>query len=714
MSPIGQPRSTGTEAISQFDEFLADCDDRLLAGLESFSDEGLDDLALPPNGPGLVGEQGEPSTHPLSPQDEAVVADAIDGLILLREVLGNVPSSTHQSGERQDTIGPKPEPPVAAPNVFRGFEYLRTLGAGSGGWVFLARDLSLPRRVAIKTPRSDRQLSGAGPSGWMHRPGTREAEAIARLDHPGIVPIHLFDHDADPPRIVMGYCDGGSLSQWLRSHPGPHSPELSAQLLNNLCDAVEHAHSRDVIHRDLKPGNILLASMSGTRDADARDTPPEALLQRWRLKVADFGLAQHAHDTTTRDIVGTLPYMAPEQLDPDLGRADARSDIWSLGVILFELLTGTRPHPGDTVADVLAHIRQVGVVSPQATNRQRRARPVPGPLSVIVERCLSPEPSRRYATVGELQSDLQCFLDHRPTSLASVIERVGYQLRQPRVLIAGLSLIGAGLLWSSLRTPSSSTLPQSFLSAGPGDTGAAPPETKSADPIPSDLLDIEKEILEQFGHSVIHRTFPNYDPSHLGRVQLLDGVLIPDLPEGTSTGVIQLNSLGYCLAELNPDPGPDFEFSVAIHQDNWKGACGLYLGYHMAINLQGQQVPRAQLYRLRIEGRGSLLTPLLQRLPAAFESLTDDVLVEKGYVPVDEIWIPQLSSSGSPQRLKVVVRKGRVTEVWWNDEQYPDLATPEIDEWFENNHFPVAGAIGVFSQGSTTFYQPRFRKLPSE
>ena len=710
MSPIGQPRSTGTEAISQYDEFLADCDDRLLAGLESDDEAALADLPLSPTVPPGQRESGEPSTHPLSPDQQSAFAEAIDGLILLREVLGNAPSSTADSRAGRETIGPKPELPATAPNVFRGFEYLRTLGAGSGGWVFLARDLSLPRRVAIKTPRSDRQLSAAVPGAWI-RPGTREAEAVARLDHPGIVPIHLFDHEADPPRIVMGYCDGGSLAQWLKSHPGPHCPRLSAQLVLDLCDAVGHAHSRDVIHRDLKPGNILLASRQGTRDADAGNTPPEALLQRWRLKVADFGLAQHAHDITTRDIVGTLPYMAPEQLDPDLGRADARSDIWSLGVILFELLTGTRPYPGDTIRDVLANIRKVGAASPRAFNRERRASSVPSRLSAIVTRCLAPETAARYQSIGELQDDLRRFLENLPTSQSSWLERVGHQLVQPRSLLTGIGLIGAGLLWWSLRSPAPAFQP---LVGAHGSGQSANAAGDSTDPVQETALpqlDVEREILEQFGQPVIHRTFPNFEPSHLGRVQLADNVSLPDLPVGTEVGVIQLNSLGYCLAEFSPDPGEDFEFSVAIHQDNWEGACGLYLGYHMADNVYGQRVPRAQVFRLRIEGRGSLLTPLLQRLPADFQYDTDDLLIEKGLVPIDEVWIPKLETTGSPQRLKVVVKQGRVTEVWWNDEQYTDLATPEIDEWFETNKFPVAGALGVFSQGNTTFYQPRFRKL---
>ena len=715
MNPTGHPRSTGLEAVAPFDEFLADCDDRLQAGLVEA--EGLGESLDSPAS--LQSGRGDLSASVLDTQLQNELSAAVDGLVLLREVLGKDSAAASETSIDGQTQSKKSGPPCDSPNVFRGFEYLRTLGAGSGGWVFLARDLSLPRRVAIKSPRktknSDHSVSRA-------LPGAHEAAAIAQLDHPGIVPIHLFDSAAEPPRIVMGYCDGGSLGQWLKAHPGPHDPELAVRVLLDLCDAVGHAHGRNIVHRDLKPGNILLSSLSGTLDVDSTETPPAALLQRWRLKVADFGLAQHLDELPNQDIVGTLPYMSPEQLDPRLGRADVTSDIWSLGAILFELLTGTRPHAGDTIAEVQADIAHHPAPSPQARNRERGQPPIPERLDQITRRCLRSDRSARYASVEELQAELQCFLSGRPRPGAPAAERFWFALRQQGSHLVAASSLATMLLMVALW--SISTVPAPSRSLGPNSQGSnllspnslnqplgtSPSESNTAGtPLQSA---VETAFRKQFGQSFVHRTFPHYSPSKLGLLLPIDNLSIEDLGN-RSVPALQLQSRGVCLAELTTDPGDDFEFSIAIHQDRWDGNCGIFLGFHLAEE-QEIKVPRAQVLRLRKERRGGQHTPLLQRIPGRLPADIDDFWVDKGEFPLDEVWIPALGSEGSPQRLKVVVRGGRITSISWNDQEYPDLISDSSHDWFESNDYGLRGSLGIWSQHSTTFYEPRFQRIAPE
>lgn len=694
MKPTGHPRSTGLEAVAPFDEFLADCDDRLQAGQAGVVDLE-DSLAAPST---LPSSAGDLSALVLDAQLQNELSEAVDGLILLREVLGKGSFTSGSTSVGGPTLAVPAPPPTAPPNVFRGFEYLRTLGAGSGGWVFLARDLSLPRRVAIKSPRkpsnSDRSAL----------PGAREAAAIAQLDHPGIVPIHLFDPEADPPRIVMGYCDGGSLAQWLKAHPGPHNPKFAVQVVHDLCDAVGHAHSRNIIHRDLKPGNILLSSMSGTLDDDSRGAPPAVLLQRWRLKVADFGLAQQLDDLPNQDIVGTLPYMAPEQLDPRLGRADVTSDIWSLGAILFELLTGTRPHAGTTIAEVQADIAQHPSPSPQVRNRERGQSPIPDRLDLITRRCLCADKSGRYASVASFQAELKAFLTGRPSPEAAWLERSWFAVRQPGSQLAVASSLASVLLMSGLwglsKDPGPDETPDRLANLPSPQANAPAPPLKSA---------IQREFESQFGRSYVHRTFPHYSPSKLGMLLPIEQLRIEDLAN-RSVPALQLQSQSVCLAELTDDPGNDFEFSIAIHQDRWEGECGIFLGFHM-VDESGTEIPRAQVLRLCREYRGGQRTPLLQRAPTRMPPEIDNLGIDKEGLPIDEVWIPELGPEGSPQRLTIVVRAGRVASISWNHQEYPELIGAPLDEWFESRDYGLRGSLGLWSQLSTIFYDPRFERL---
>ncbi len=269
----------------------------------------------------------------------------------------------------------------------RGYEILGELGHGGMGVVYRARQESLNRLVALKMIRAD---SFAGP---RERARFRtEAEAAARLQHPNIVRIYEVGEQAGRPFLALEYVEGGSLAQRLGGAPQP--ARGAAELVANLARAVQYAHEHGVVHRDLKPANILL-SESGPR-------------------IADFGLAKQlggdaAHQTQTGEVLGTPSYMAPEQAAGKPGTVGQPADVYGLGAILYELLTGRPPFRGETTLDTLEQVRTQEPVPPSRLQPR-----LPRDLGTVCLKALAKEPARRYATAGELADDLRRFLDGKP------------------------------------------------------------------------------------------------------------------------------------------------------------------------------------------------------------------------------------------------------------------------------------------------------------
>ena len=276
---------------------------------------------------------------------------------------------------------------------FGDYEVLDEIARGGMGVVFKARQVTLNRIVAIKMILSG-QLASPADVERFHT----EAEAAAKLDHPGIVPVYEVGLHEGQHYFSMGFVDGQSLSTRIAN--GPLPAREAAELVLTVAEAVQYAHEKGVVHRDLKPGNILL---------DLQGNP----------RITDFGLAKltesHSDLTGTGQILGTPGYMPPEQAAAHLGAVGPSSDIYSLGAILYCLLTGRPPFQAATSMETLLQVQKQEPVPPRQLNPS-----IPLDLDTIVLKCLEKSPSRRYRAAGELADELQCYLEGRPIRARAV------------------------------------------------------------------------------------------------------------------------------------------------------------------------------------------------------------------------------------------------------------------------------------------------------
>ena len=360
------------------------------------------------------------------------------GRIVLREtLLGRLPDEVadregvydramlHASATVSKVSGPKERVRKTETPSLQSYEFLRLLGRGAFGEVWKAVDRTLNRTVAVKTPHNPRLGSNE-----LAR-FKKEAQLAARLKHPNIVSVLETVTESDRPYIVTDYVDGTSLNEW------SHSRELTwreiSDLFIQICGALEHAHENGVIHRDLKPTNILV---------DRSNRPI----------VADFGLARGAGDETLTiegSPLGSPAYMSPEQARGDRARCDERADLFAVGVMLYELLTGERPFRGQR--DAILH----QVLHSAPTPLRQLNIKIPIDLETICLKCLSKDPNDRYASAAELMEELERYRDGKPIQARplSVVGRAGLWMKRNPVLSAISGIATLALLALAIGGP---------------------------------------------------------------------------------------------------------------------------------------------------------------------------------------------------------------------------------------------------------------------
>lgn len=306
------------------------------------------------------------------------------------------------------------------PTTVGHFRLLARLGAGGMGTVYEAEDTKLGRTVALKMIRASRFASAEEKARF-----NREAAAAAQLDHESIVPLYEVGEVEGHAFLVMKLVRGGTLADRIKA--GPMSPVEAARLLSAVAAAVQHAHEKGVLHRDLKPSNVLL---------DEAGDP-------W---LTDFGMARMMGDdtdlTTTAAQIGTPQYMSPEQAAGRAREVSAASDVWALGAVFYQMLSGKAPYAGETSLAIMHAVTNEDPPKLMAKDRRERE------LAVLVDRCLQKDASQRLSSAGMLAEELERWLREEPIQSRAARKWSIWSWLTAAMAMAAMGVIG----WSFFRS----------------------------------------------------------------------------------------------------------------------------------------------------------------------------------------------------------------------------------------------------------------------
>lgn len=567
------------------------------------------------------------------------------------------------------------------------YRILSELGSGGFATVYLAFDESLQRRVAVKVPRRDRFQTEADFLRFLD-----EARVLARFDHPGIVPVHDVGSHGDVHFIVTQYADGCSLSQKMRQGRLPFTE--SARIVMQCADAIHAAHKRQIYHRDLKPGNILLTSDG-------------------RALVADFGLAISRDNLNPllREFSGTPRYMSPEQIRGNMGQLDGRSDLWSLGVILYRLLTEQDPFIGE------GHQLGVEIQEKAPVPLRQHDEQIPVRLEAICLQCIRKLPEERYQTGHDLARDLEAWLQDQSSARASgtgldaaarirlseeTAEGRSHSTQpvrniRPPARRAGM-VVAAGMAGTILYAASDRIFPGRPDQKSGEPVGTSASETVGAAAVSQPVPGKWFQLLSRPPEKLI---FPSSGPARL--------FYSPTTEELT----LHTPEAGYVsLLESRAD---SFRYSVRLHRSGWLGDAGLFWGYRPLRWSDGRTLNQCLAVYVRgvqLKNREPHFSLRLDRLvvtPSAH--MHDDV--SPGAMLQIELPFPRSDIT----QLEVSIVQGRLQTVFWDGQRIvsaKELAGISQDWMTGLPQVTGSGQLGVFSRdGDTVFSDARFQIDPN-
>jgi serine/threonine-protein kinase len=326
-----------------------------------------------------------PSFQPPDDEDQMLSTQTRD---LMQESPHPMGLDEASADEAASSSGPNP----AELKRLGRYEIMGVLGQGAMGTVYKGRDHAIDRLVALKTIRSGSKDDPAKTQELRERL-VREAKAAGKLSHPNIVTIYDVGTEGDLDYIAMEYLEGYTLEQVVRKNVALNF-RIAASMLRKVCQALDYAHRAGIVHRDIKPANIMV-------------------LGDFDVKVMDFGIARFESGsmsmTQTGIAMGTPYYIAPEQLRG--GTIDRRCDLFSLGVVAYELLTHKRPFEGANISALIYAITQTNPEPPSSIDSS-----IPGLFDVVIGKALAKDPSRRYQNAEEMANDLAPFVDDRASA----------------------------------------------------------------------------------------------------------------------------------------------------------------------------------------------------------------------------------------------------------------------------------------------------------
>lgn len=420
------------------------------------------------------------------PADADAVREAFQLLNTWRQTSADVSSAVHAANAEPEeyperrlldelrTVDSESPPPPR----FGRYEIQEVLGSGGFGTVYRATDPQLQREVALKVPHRSRIGSAQRCAMYL-----QEARAAARLKHPGLVSVYDVQQETDTIYIVQEYVDGQDLRQWVTA-TAPDLPGI-VRLMMEVVEAVGCAHQEGLVHRDLKPANILVD-------------------RRGHAHVADFGLAldESLQQLKQGETCGTPAYMSPEQVRGESHRLDGRSDLWSLGVILYEVLSGRRPFGGDSASAMFDEITHRDPKPPRMLQPE-----IPAELERIALKCLAKRATDRYGSAAELLEDLKAWLTQGEGSAGDAAPQPATGLCEPRVIPKGLRCFDAQDA-------------DFFLELLPG--------TRDREGVP-ECLRLWKTRIEQTDSDQTFSVGLMYGPSGCGKSSLVQAGLLPRL-----------------------------------------------------------------------------------------------------------------------------------------------------------------------------------------